>query len=99
MLENLKLLLDINDNKQDAKLNYIIKMCTRKILDYCDREVLINGMEDLIIEFSILRYNRLGTEGIKSEQYNEVSNNFSDNIPKDLKKQLNKYKIRRLKTL
>ncbi|HDI3121682.1 TPA: phage head-tail connector protein [Clostridium botulinum] len=99
MLKNLKLLLDINNDEQDAKLNYIIKMCTRKILDYCDREVLINGMEDLVIEFSILRYNRLGTEGLKSEQYNEVSNNFTASIPKDLKKQLNKYKIRRLKTL
>lgn len=99
MLEDLKMLLDIKDNEQDAKLNYILKTCTKKVLKYCDRDSLLDGMEDLVVEFAILRYNKLGCEGLQEDQYNDAKNVFFASIPPDLQKLLDTYKVGKIKKL
>lgn len=97
MLENIKLLLDINDSSKDNKLAYLITIAERKILDYTNQPILLAQMESIVEELVIVRYNKLGSEGLQSESFSGVSQTFTTDIPQDIKNQLNMY--RRLKTL
>lgn len=97
MLENIKLLLGINDNIKDIQITYLINTAKRKALDYCNILELPLAMESIIEELVVIRYNKLGSEGLQSESYSGISQTFLSDIPSDIKQQLNAY--RRLKTL
>lgn len=81
MLENLKILLGINeaDNSLDAKLELIISMTTKRL------QLLLGGieppeeMEHIILEVAVVRFNRIGSEGMSSHSVEGESNSFTDN--------------------
>ena len=64
MLNNLKLMLGITDNDRDATLKLIISTATARL------KLLLGGidppesMEHIILEVSIIRFNRIGSEGM-----------------------------------
>ena len=66
MLNNLKLMLGITDNDRDATLKLIISTATARL------KLLLGGidppesMEHIILEVSIIRFNRIGSEGMES---------------------------------
>lgn len=97
MLENIKLLLNIQDNSKDNLLNYLISNVKQKILTYTNQTEILPSMEYIVDELVILRYNKLGSEGLQSESYSGISQTFNQDIPSDIKSQLNQF--RRLKTL
>ena len=80
MLSDLKLLLgiDVADTTEDAKLNLIIQTVTARLKN------LLGGLEppadlDYIIrEVAVVRYNRIGSEGLASHTVEGESLSFAE---------------------
>lgn len=80
MLNDLKLMLGIDsyDTDQDARLKLIISAATARL------KVLLGGVEppeslDYIIrEVSIIRFNKIGSEGLTSHTVEGESQSFGD---------------------
>lgn len=78
MLEELKQMLDIGDNDLDSKLTLIIKTATARL------KVLLGGIDPpdslsyIILEVSIMRFNRIGSEGLKNHSVEGESLSFVD---------------------
>jgi hypothetical protein len=66
MIEKIKTLLGIEDELQDAVLIEIIEIVTSHLRIKLGKEVP-SDLEFIIKEIAVRRYNRLGTEGMKSE--------------------------------
>lgn len=81
MLENLKLLLGFSaeDKEQDAKLEFIISQTTARLT------ALLGGIEPpeelqyIITEVSIIRFNRIGSEGYSEHNVEGENITFSSN--------------------
>lgn len=80
MLKNLKLMLgiDVNDTSMDEKLKLIIATVTARL------KLLLGGveppesMDHIILEVSIIRYNKIGSEGMASHTVEGESQSFGD---------------------
>ncbi len=79
MLEELKLLLGITDTSLDEKLNLIIRLTTSRL------KVLLGGAEEvpeslqyIITEVAVIRFNRIGSEGLSSHGVEGESLSFTD---------------------
>lgn len=81
MLKDLKTMLGIamDDISLDDKLLLIISMATARL------KILLGGieppesMDHIILEVSIIRFNRIGSEGMASHSVEGESNTFNDN--------------------
>lgn len=79
MLNELKLLLGIEGESLDEKLKLIIATATARL------KVLLGGIEPpdsleyIIREVSIIRFNKIGSEGMKSQTVEGESMTFDDN--------------------
>lgn len=94
MLNKIKLLLHISDDEQDDVLDTLIEIAGDEAKAYCNVDS-IDGIENIIIQMVIYKYNRLGTEGVISESYSGASYTYNDNYPAVIINALNKH--RRLK--
>ena len=80
MLKNIKILLGIDptDSSKDALLKLIISTVTARL------QVLLGGIEPpesleyIILEVTIKRYNRIGSEGLTSHSVEGESLSFND---------------------
>lgn len=80
MLENLKLMLGITDadSDLDAKLRLIISNTTSRL------KLLLGGidppeeMDHIILDVAIMRFNRIGSEGLSSHSVEGESLSFTD---------------------
>ena len=79
MLEELKLLLGISDSSLDDKLNLIVRLTMSRL------KVLLGGAEEIpeslqyiITEVAVIRFNRIGSEGISSHGVEGESLSFTD---------------------
>lgn len=81
MLEKVKVLLGITDTDLDKKLELIISSVKARL------KILLGGieppedMEHIIVEVSVIRFNRIGSEGFSShtvegESHSLVENDF-----------------------
>jgi hypothetical protein len=76
MLENLKKLLGIEGTEADAVLKLIVANATARLT------MLLGGIEPpetlnyIIVEVSIARYNKIGSEGLSSHSVEGESLNF-----------------------
>ena len=81
MLENLKMLLGIqeNDMSQDKKLNLILDATKRRL------KFLLGGLEPpeemsyIILDVSVIRFNKIGSEGLSSHTVEGESQSWSSN--------------------
>lgn len=77
MLDNLKLLLGIDDSDMDNKLKLIISNATSRL------KLLLGGIDPpdtlnyIILEVAIMRFNRIGSEGLASHTVEGESLSFS----------------------
>lgn len=78
MLENLKMMLEIDDTDIDDKLRLIISNATARL------KLLLGGIEPpdemgyIILEVSVKRFNRIGSEGMASHSVEGESASYSD---------------------
>lgn len=66
MLESIKVLLGITDNLQDDLLNEITNNVGGHLTYLLGKDVPLN-LQFIVVEISVMRFNRLGAEGMKSK--------------------------------
>lgn len=79
MLEELKLMLGITENDRDALLKLIISSVTARLRTLLGGAEPPESLEYIIREVSIIRYNKIGSEGMQSHAVEGESHNFVDN--------------------
>ena len=78
MLENLKLLLGIDGTDLDERLKLILANTTARL------KLLLGGIEPpdeldhIILEVAIIRFNRIGSEGMTSHSIEGESTNYGE---------------------
>ncbi|MDW0112160.1 phage head-tail connector protein [Sporosarcina saromensis] len=80
LLARVKRLLDIADTTKDDVLNDFIEMYDRAICLHTGTNLTPSELEFVLIELVITRFNLIGSEGLKSERIDLVSNTFNDDI-------------------
>ena len=91
LLNRVETLLGVFDNSN--LVNEIIELTKEKILNYINEDELPRELEFILVELSIQRYNRIGSEGRASESVDGKSVSYEDdfeNYKQDLKNYMNK---------
>lgn len=96
MLNKIKLLLGSMDDDKDDVLQLLINVVTDEVKDYCNVDS-VDGMESVIIQMVIIKYNLIGHEGVASESYSGVSYTYEHDYPDSILSTLKKH--RRLRVL
>ena len=79
MLNNLKIMLGIEGEDEDAKLNLIINNTTARL------KLLLGGIEPpeemnhIILDVSVARFNKIGSEGMTSHSVEGESTSYGSN--------------------
>jgi len=92
ILEKLKILLSISDTSKDNLLNLLTEQAEQEFRNYCSRDDRPTTAEQIIIDLVIMRYNRVGTEGLTGQSYSGVREDYSNDYPTALKTALNRYR-------
>jgi hypothetical protein len=97
MLDNIKVLLKITDETNDDILNLLRIRSLDDILNYIGiNELDINiSIDNIIDDLTILKYNRLDNQYIKSESVGPLTTTYVDNVdglPDSIKQRLIRYK-------
>lgn len=84
MIEEIKLLLgDAADNYSDAQIGLALRLALAEVEAYCRREP--DAVLELCAEkMAIVKLNRLNTEGLASQTFSGVSENYLDGYPEDI---------------
>lgn len=84
MLDDIKILLgDAVGNYTDAQIGLCLKMALAEVEGYCQRE-LDYELEIIAQKITIIKLNRLNTEGLASQSFNGVSESYIDGYPEDI---------------
>jgi hypothetical protein len=76
LLNRIKTLLGVTDN--DELIYEITELTKSKILNYINEVELPLELEFVLVELTIQRYNRIGSEGIASESVDGKSVSYED---------------------
>lgn len=97
MLEEVKILLgDRASNYTDAQISLALKLSLVEVEEYCKRD-LDYTLELVAEQIAVIKLNRMGTEGLASQSFSGVSENYIDGYPDEIVKLLNRK--RRIKML
>lgn len=90
MLEEIKILLgEAADNFTDAQINLCYKLALAEVEEYCNREA--DAALELIAErIAIIKLNRINTEGLTSQSFSGISENYLDGYPQEILAVLNR---------
>lgn len=80
------------DDSKDFMLIQLLEDAESSILDYTNRSDMLPAMEPLQRELALIYYNRIGLEGIASQSQGGISIQVADDIPKEIKSRLNRYR-------
>lgn len=90
MIEEIKLLLgEAASNYSDAQISLCLKMALAEVETYCNRQVDLE-LELIAQKIAIIKLNRLNTEGLLSQAYSGVSENYIDGYPAEILAVLNR---------
>lgn len=90
MLEEIKILLgDAADNYTDAQINLCLKHSKAEVEAYCRRE-LDAELEMIAERITIIKLNRMNTEGLSSQSFSGISENYIDGYPNEIMSVLNR---------
>jgi hypothetical protein len=92
MLERIKLLLNITDESKDALLIELIENVREFVLNYTNNAGCLEQLERTLDKMVIYDYSRMGTEGLKNENYSGVSYNYIDGYSDEIMKQLKRFR-------
>lgn len=84
MIEEIKLMLgDAASNYTDAQISLALKLALAEVEAFCKREA--DSVLELCAErIAIIKLNRMNTEGLASQSFSGVSENFIDGYPADI---------------
>ena len=78
MLNDIKLLLGIADSDKDAVLKLLISTATARLKLLLGGTTPPESMDHIVREVAIIRFNRIGSEGMTSHSVEGESLTFSD---------------------
>ena len=84
MIEEIKLMLgDAASNYTDAQISLALKLALAEVEAFCKREA--DDVLELCAErIAIIKLNRMNTEGLASQSFSGVSENYIDGYPDDI---------------
>lgn len=84
MIEEIKLLLgDAAANYSDAQISLAYRLALAEVEAYTKRDA--DAVLELCAEqIAVIKLNRSGTEGLASQSYSGVSENYLDGYPEDI---------------
>ena len=92
ILENVKALLG-NPKNIDDKLNVIIELTQKRLGNLLSVKEVPKELEYIVVEVSVIRFNRIGSEGVSSHSVEGESMSFNDDdfdsYDKDIRSWLN----------
>ena len=92
-LDNIKVLLSLTeDNSQDEILAILLLNASKMICVYLGIEELPSTLEFVAEDMAIIKYRKLGAEGIKQEKIDVLSTTYITNDLDPYKAILNQYK-------
>lgn len=90
MIEEIKLLLgEAASNYSDAQISLCLKMALAEVEAYCNRPV-DEVLELMAQQIAVIKLNRMNTEGLASQAYSGVSENYIDGYPAEIIAVLNR---------
>lgn len=90
MIEEIKLLLgEAASNFSDAQIGLCLKMALAEVEAYCNRTADIE-LELIAQKIAVIKLNRMNTEGLASQAYSGVSENYIDGYPAEILAVLNR---------
>lgn len=94
MLEKIKILLGIlsSDTSKDEILKIYIEDSTEEVKQYINSTEIPKVLEGLIRDIVIIKYNKRGSEGATSENVGGISRSYLDDIPKEIKRKLKRFR-------
>lgn len=92
MLNKIKLIMGLNDSDQDSIINAFIEGFSSQISVYCNTSELPEQLQFIVIEATVSRMNRLGSEGLKSESIDVIGFNYIEDLLEPYKLYLDNYK-------
>ena len=90
MIEEIKILLgDAASNYTEALIGLCAKQALAEVEAYCGRSADYE-LEMVAVRIAIIKLNRINTEGLASQSYSGVSENYIDGYPADIMAVLNR---------
>lgn len=86
-----KVLLNLGDEKHQL-LYTLAAMVENDFMNYCGRVDLPPQAHNILLQMLLIKYNRLGVEGLASQSFSGISESYIDGYPDEVKKQLNNYR-------
>ena len=83
------LLGDAAGNYSDAQISLCLKMALAEVEAYCNRAVDFE-LELIAQKIAVIKLNRMNTEGLASQAYSGVSENYIDGYPAEILTVLNR---------
>ena len=91
ILERVKILLG-DTAADEALLNVLIEDSEQQIKEYCHIDSIPSELDNLTAEMTVLKFNRIGTEGLSGRSYSGESESYIEGIPSDIRTRLNSYR-------
>lgn len=66
-LQDVKTLLDLQSDDKDNQLSLILSMAEKQLLARVDETEIPPALDYIVTEVAVMRFNRLGSEGMASE--------------------------------
>lgn len=88
LIEQVKLL---TNNTNEQLISLLLEKAKAEICSYLNVEYS-QDFDNITVDIAILKLNRLGAEGLSSQSYSGVSENYIEEYPPYIINQLNRYK-------
>lgn len=79
IIDDVTALLEFPEEKPNRTLDVIIRLTTNRLKTLLDVEEVPTELEYIVTEVSIVRYNRIGSEGVTNHSVEGETMSFSDN--------------------
>lgn len=91
MLNNIKLLIGLTDDSKDKLLTLLISQAQDEARNYI-HDSNLSGLDSIIQQMVIYKFNLLGSEGISGEDYSGVSFEYLTDYPTNILNGLKKHR-------
>ena len=79
IIDDVTALLGLFDEKSNKTLDVIVRLATDRLKTLLDVEEVPTELEYIVTEVSIVRYNKIGSEGVTNHSVEGETMSFSDN--------------------
>lgn len=79
IIDDVTALLGFSGEKSNKTLDVIIRLTTNRLKTLLDVEEVPTELEYIVTEVSIVRYNKIGSEGVTNHSVEGETMSFSDN--------------------